>query len=849
MAELAVTGSSTDALSKAEEAAHFQQLLRELALSDAPNVSSSAAASAAASAGVLGSQASGAAGAAASSSQQASSSDGAENFDQIAYIIKQILQTGKEDLFGEQLALFVAKKEAEIEKMCAFHYQEFVQSVDQLLKVRQGTVTLKDKILDLNDQMQDSGGKIVEKKREIIGNRHMLLNIELAVESLQSCLFVLDMANKVNANVENRKYYTALKMLEELQKTHLRPVMHYTFAKHMQEYIPIMQENIREVVLEEVQNWLVNIRENTRALGKQAMVHIAEKKYKSTHKAESLVRTLSASGSQLNLGPNLDLGAGEEDTDTFDVDHKIDFRPLYQCLHIHEVLNKRGELRAHYEEKRRMQASLLLSQKFSFESGNLEPFQTYLCDVVGFFIIEAAVLNSTQNFRSRGGVEGLWSTAMEKMNDVITNSLSDCRDPDLFLSIKISVVNFIDTMESYGFAVISLMDLMLSLLDRYGEQMKARCSETVEKIIEEDEYAPMVVNDQSEYDKVNAAFKLTPADGNPKSKPLKYVSKDWVDSVRFPKTLPFSRGFPQACNAIKRFITDFYRFAEGFEQQYNEMDDLLKKSLETLIAQDLNGALMRKVMVNNISQVVQILVNLEYFELACGDFETVLMERRISHKVGVIRLQAVQVLKESRVVAEKRMFDLLNLKMDDCLELADYDWNTTRSPSTYSPYLDDLVNFMSAIISSTLTNLPPHMRSLIYQGTFKHIAASIHNQILAPDVKRISPAAVDVLDKDIAFLEKFAQGAGEGNLGEAFAQLRQTITLLKSPNLEDILNSAIRDRRYPRIKLDKLAIVLEKMRGDTSMFAKSTAAEKAHRKSVEAVIKGIKTQPGISTWS
>ncbi|KAI8922248.1 exocyst complex subunit Sec15-like-domain-containing protein [Powellomyces hirtus] len=800
----------TEPVTKQEEAAHFQQLLRELALTDTGSTGA----------------------------------DGGENFDQIAYIIKQILQTGKEDLFADQLTVFIGKKEAEIEKMCAFHYQEFVQSVDQLLKVRQGTVTLKDKILDLNDQMQASGSKIASKKRDIIENRHTLLNIELGVESLQACLFVLDMANKVNANVENRKYYTALKMLEELQKAHLRPVMHYTFAKHMQDYIPVMQENIREVVLEEVQNWLVNIRENTRAIGRLAMDHVAAKKGKTKHKTGELLRGVSASGSSMNLGPPLDVSVTEEDNDTFDVDVKIDFRPLYQCLHIHEVLNKRNELRTHYEEKRRMQANILLTQKFSFQDGNLTAFQMYLYDVVGFFIIEAAVMNSTQNFRSRGGVEGLWSNAMDKMNNVITDSLQDCRDPDLFLTIKISVVNFIDTMESYGFAVTSLMDLMLSLLDRYAELMKSRCAEAVTQIVDEDEYAPMIVNDQAEYDLVTTAFKLK---DESKTKNLKFVSREWASNIRFPKTLPFSKGFPRCCTAIKDFIIGFYRFAEGFEQQYNEMDDLLKKSLEKLISQNLNGSLMSKIMVNNISQVVQILINLEYFELACAEFEELLLVMRISHKAGVVRLQATQALKESRVLAEKRMFDLLNMKMDDFLELADYDWFTQTAQPTYSSYLDDLVGFMNVIISSTLVNLPPHMRSLVYQGAFKHLASSIHSLILAPDVKRVSPAAINILDKDLAFLEKFASGVAEGNVGDAFAQLRQTIALLKSPNIEDILNSAIRDRRYARIQNDKLATLLEKMKGDTSLFAKSTPAEKAHRKSIETVLKGIRSQASSPT--
>lgn len=58
------------------------------------------------------------------------------------------------------------------------------------------------------------------------------------------------------------------------------------------------------------------------------------------------------------------------------------------------------------------------------------------------------------------------------------------------------------------------------------------------------------------------------------------------------------------------------------------MDDLLKKSLENLLGQNLNGAVMRKLGSNSLSQAVQLIVNLEYYEKACGEFEECLVEKR-----------------------------------------------------------------------------------------------------------------------------------------------------------------------------------------------------------------------------
>ncbi|CAG8746614.1 22863_t:CDS:2, partial [Racocetra persica] len=134
-----------------------------------------------------------------------------ENVEQLGPIIKSIYDTERQEVFLEQLATFVRKKEGEIERMCNSNYQEFVHSVDQLLKVRQGTVNLKNKIIDLNYDLQKSGKKVAAKKKELIQTRKIQKNIDEAVETLQLCLNVLDMANRVNYLVEEQKYYSALR--------------------------------------------------------------------------------------------------------------------------------------------------------------------------------------------------------------------------------------------------------------------------------------------------------------------------------------------------------------------------------------------------------------------------------------------------------------------------------------------------------------------------------------------------------------------------------------------------------------------------------------------------------------
>ena len=86
---------------------------------------------------------------------------------------------------------------------------------------------------------------------------------------------------------------------------------------------------------------------------------------------------------------------------------KLDFKPLYQCLHIYDELGQRTEFRTNYAEDRRAQAKLTLSSitsSFNLKDRNTDNFESLLQEVVGFFIIEHLILYSTTNFRTQSQV-------------------------------------------------------------------------------------------------------------------------------------------------------------------------------------------------------------------------------------------------------------------------------------------------------------------------------------------------------------------------------------------------------------------------------------------------------------
>ncbi|CAG8491482.1 5716_t:CDS:10, partial [Ambispora leptoticha] len=747
-----------------------------------------------------------------------------ENLEQLGPIIKSIYDNGRQEAFLEQLTVFVRKKEGEIERMCNSNYQEFVHSVDQLLKVRQGTVNLKNKIIDLNYDVQLSGKKLATKKKELIQTRKIQKNIDEAVETLQTCLYVLDLANRANSLIEEKKYYSALRTIEELQTVHLRKVSQYEFARHMQESIPVMQNNIKDAVTRELQEWLFKVREVSSKVGKLAIEQLTLRQERWKQKVAQNKDLASAP-----VNSPIELAMNEENE--FNVVNndqvQIDFKPLYQCLHIYEELGKRSEFKANYEEDRRAQANLVLSANFTLKDGDIRGFESFLDEIVGFFVIEYIIVHSTHNFRSQREVDILWDSVTTKVIKMVSNALRECHSPELFVKIKHYLTSYIQTFEEYSYNTHMYTDLHFNVYQRYSEMLKEKFAEDFHQTILDDDYMPMVVNAPEEYEAVVDA--------------CWFKDEQRANAIRFPRTLPFSQAYPSCCLDIKNFVDQFYDFAEDASRRHNYLDDILKEALDALLIEHVNGVLLGKLQSTNLTQIVQIIINLEYFENMCAELEKLLKDRRSMHRGGRIQLNASNEFHQTRKKAEKRIFELVNSKIDDFLELADYDWAPSVALSQPSPFLQDMVGFLTTVISSTLYNLPVSIKTFIYFDALAHLSTSLHDLILSPEVKKINVNGITNFDNDVRFLEQFAQGLDNPNIADAFMELRQIVNLLQCENMEEYLTSSTRNKKYSRIKPADVVNLIEKMLKDQSVISLSPS-ERSRKRGMETVLRSLKPE-------
>merc|ERR1712002_359655 len=128
--------------------------------------------------------------------------------------------------------------------MCNSYYQGFIESVRGLLLLRSDVETLKVDMNSINDKLQQSGMRVISRVEELVKARKVENNINIAIESLSECLPVLETYGKLRDQMKNKRYYPALKTLEQLEHTYLPRVSKYRFSQVMCDTIPKVRDSI-----------------------------------------------------------------------------------------------------------------------------------------------------------------------------------------------------------------------------------------------------------------------------------------------------------------------------------------------------------------------------------------------------------------------------------------------------------------------------------------------------------------------------------------------------------------------------------------------------------------------------
>uniref|UniRef100_A0AAY3ZXF2 Exocyst complex component n=1 Tax=Denticeps clupeoides TaxID=299321 RepID=A0AAY3ZXF2_9TELE len=703
----------------------------------------------------------------------------------------------------EKLEGRIRNHDREIEKMCNHHFQGFVDSITELLKVRGEAQKLKvkkgDRFLTLPKLPPLQTLNTMDELRQC---RLQQRNIATTVDKLTHCLPGEQLPQG------GGEYYPALRTLDQLEHSCLPQAGAYLFCTIMAENIPRLRAHIRDVSMSDLKDFLESIRKHSDKIGEKAMKQVRPR--------DSI------------LYQNHHRGLGAHDL--------VDFSPVYRCLHIYTVLGARDTFENYYRNQRRKQARLVL-QPHSNMHETLEGYRRYFNQIVGFFVVEDHVLHTTRGLVNRAYVEELWELSLSKTIAALRTHSSYCTDPDLLLDLKNLIVLFADTLQGYGFPVNQLFDMLLEMRDQYGEILLKKWNTSFRQILDLDNYSPIPVATEEDYRRVMGQFPFQDPE---------------LEKTAFPKKLPFSAFVPKVYCQIKEFIYACLKFSEDLHRSSTEIDDMIRKSTNLLLTRTLSHCLQYAIKKKNVglAELVQIIINTTHLEQSCH-----FLEEFISNitnvppgTINATKLYGTSTFKDARHTAEEEIYTNLNQKIDQFLQLADYDWMVAQGGGTASDYLSDLIAFLCSTFT-VFTHLPGKVAQTACMSACKHLSTSLLQLLLESDVRQVSMGALHQFNTDVKECERFARaGPVPGFQGDtlllAFIDLRQLLDLFTQWDWSTYLADYGRPTcKYLRVNPHTALALLEKMK-DTSrknnMFAQFRKNERDKQKLIDTVVKQLR---------
>lgn len=241
-----------------------------------------------------------------------------------------------------------------------------------------------------------------------------------------------------------------------------------------------------------------------------------------------------------------------------------------------------------------------------------------------------------------------------------------------------------------------------------------------------------------------------------------------------------------------------------------------------------------------ISQIAQVVQNFDAFEEPLLRMERILssnksitpMAQMLPENAQPSSHKATEMLEEishGRKQALHQIFICINHKIDDFVDLAEYDWYgifcykkiklvltqfriTTTPRTTVSGYLQEMLAYLQTMYMEILGGIDNSDKSYIYLETLDHLSTAIMKLITHPSVRRISSTAAAGFKLDIEFLESFAAKLPGQSIvnADSFIELRQSAKLLQAENVEEYMDADKFVRDFSRLDTSTAIKLLEK---------------------------------------
>lgn len=769
--------------------------------------------------------------------------------DSLVPIITDALRANALSDFIVKLNNIVKAKDDELNDISLNSAHDINTCIDTIDTVSTESQELSVNLSQVNKILNKSVFELISKKKALIKCKETSQKIEETSVVLNLCIQVLEISNKILDWIKQHKYFSALKLIDELSSIHLPKVKDFTFAVKIYDSIPHLTAMIKEESFDSLSKWLsTHIERKVDVIGECIFANLAElqenwEKLRNNAKIPALLPHHLNSPVEVSMrDPSLYLNVFDSK------ELQIPLAPIYDCILVYQSLNDIGSLASIYHKEwmkkyqriiypitlsANVKGRQLSSHDPSVSFQNLESLAAYLQKIAAFFVVDKQLNKQTKfELRSNSTADDLWESYSVKLKPVLINFLQSHKwgvnDLGILADFKDLLGNFLQVMENSQYKISDLYTIMIDIFrDYFGPILIQHFRIEFIDSIQSDHYMPLVVTDRHDYDNVmKICWYKKDANFAPRN----------VHSM--PISFPFSEDYVHYCLGIRTLLKDVLEFtSRHYSHELSDLNhiivnDIFEKVLGNEpgigICNDIKEFISKNS--NNKEIVAQSYTNLEYYLFSLYEIGKLLDERlRATNGIGIInidthsvfKLKAIELFTSIRKFSEDAIFKMVDVKLKELLDMVEYDdWMPQTSNTDPNFFILDFSLFLENLFNSIFTNLPSSFRTLGLFRSFDFIAEYFLN--ILEDAPHYNRIAISNLNLDITHLEKsmanLAQSEsndpeqGSVALQSTFETLRQSIDLLLLENYDEFIkNPSFRMRRFDRLKYEDAMKLIKKM--------------------------------------
>jgi len=463
----------------------------------------------------------------------------------VAVAVRAALERGYSSSFMESLVEARRKKEGEIDRICARHYNDFLSSVAEMLRMRGSANSLTALVNEVHQDFSASGEELINLLSEL---EELQLEGDQTVKVLEQLLRCKDVARlmvQVRQQINLRDHYVAMCTIEKLyEHQNTLPPLPRPLALCLDKWLPAIIDQLLKATTIEADELLRKLRSQCQIIGqtvlhKQALlsadqmetngggvggdqggedVSFHELSESSSFAAQLLRRCAAplrlkdwASRDDIEkCAPARSYHESIVENIAFVEALPGSLGQLHKALHVAGVLNQLPALHEHLRNERWAflanmidEAEKDMRQRLQSDSKGdvMDSLSPLLSSVAGFFVFECLIrrlVERPEGIYSWSEIIGLWDKVCIRLDILLAKQSDTLRTPEQVLRIKDELAVLAEAVcdEALGLRPVGIQETIRLLWAKFEDLQVEAVQKAAGSFMETSTYQPLIVDSE-----------------------------------------------------------------------------------------------------------------------------------------------------------------------------------------------------------------------------------------------------------------------------------------------------------------------------------------------------------------